>query len=74
VDDPVIDEVLAHGVSGRGDNIPADGDDLQLRAVSDQMYPPTHGATRQQDPDFFKKKSALPASTSADETKPVRKP
>jgi len=51
VDDPVADEVLAHGVSGRGDAIPADGDDDQLRTVSAEMYPPAHGQVRQQDPD-----------------------
>jgi hypothetical protein len=74
VDDPVADEVLAHGVSGRGDSIPADGDDLQLRNVSAEMYPPTHGAKRQQDPDFFKAKPSLPASTADSDEEPVRKP
>lgn len=75
VDDPVADEVLAHGVAGRGDSIPADGDDLQTRNVSAEMYPPTHGAVRQQDPDFFKAKPSLPASTSDDDAaEPVRKP
>jgi len=51
VDDPVADAILSRGVSGRGDNIPADGDDYQLRAVSSEMYPPSHGMVRQQDPD-----------------------
>jgi hypothetical protein len=74
VDDPVADEILAHGIAGRGDNIPADGDDDQLRNVSAEMYPPTHGAVRQQDPDFFKAKPPLPASTSDSDEEPVRKP
>ena len=63
VDDPVIDEVLAHGIAGRGDQIPADGD-LQLREVSSQMYPASYGHTRQQDPDALKT-AALPAKCGA---------
>jgi hypothetical protein len=75
VDDPVIAEVLAHGTSGRGDQIPADGDDDQLRPVSAESYPAAHGMVRQQNPDFFAKKTALPATTSKDgEAGPVRQP
>jgi hypothetical protein len=48
VDDPVADEVLARGVAARGDQISADGDDLQLRTVSAEMYPPSHSMKRQQ--------------------------
>ena len=55
VDDPAADMVLAHGVAGRGDQIPADDDyndaGGQLRLVSDKMLPAAHGQTRQQDPE-----------------------
>lgn len=51
VDDPVADAVLAKGIAGRDDQIPADGPDDQLRSISAKMYPPAHGAVRQQDPD-----------------------
>lgn len=70
VDDDVIGQVIAGGIAGRGDNIPADGDyndaGGQLRAVSDKMYPPAHGAVRQQNPDlvFGKAKPTLPAGQS----------
>jgi hypothetical protein len=74
VDDPTADAVLKFGTAGRPDQIPADGEDLQLRSVSAKMYPPTHGAARQQDPNFFKAKPSLPASTTADNEGPVRKP
>jgi hypothetical protein len=74
VDDPVIAEVLAHGVAGRGDAIPADGDDLQTRGVSDQSYPVSSNQVRQQDPNFFAKKAALPTGLTKGQTDPVRKP
>jgi hypothetical protein len=70
----VLSDVIAKGVAGRADAISADGDDDQLRNVSAEMYPPTHGAVRQQDPDFFRAKPSLPASTSDDEEHPVREP
>jgi len=74
VDDPVADTVLARGVAGRGDNIPADGDDDQLRTVSNKMYPPAHGMVRQQNPDAVFGKSSLPSTESDNESEPVRKP
>ncbi len=76
VDDPVADEILAHGISGRGDQIPADGDDYQLRQVSGEMYPASYGHVRQQDPDkvFGKASSSLPSSETDNETEPERKP
>jgi hypothetical protein len=73
VDDPVLAEVMAKGIAGRGDSIPADNKD-QLRQVSAEMLAPTHGAVRQQDPNFFAKKSNLPASLSDSEAEPIRKP
>jgi|HubBroStandDraft_2_1064218.scaffolds.fasta_scaffold221830_2 hypothetical protein len=72
----VLSEVIAKGVAGRGDAIPADGDDDQLRNVSAEMYPVAAFGSmkRQQDPDFFKKKPSLPASTADSDEEPVRKP
>jgi hypothetical protein len=52
----VLSEVIAGGIAGRGDSVPADGND-QLRTVSNKMLPPAHGMKRQQDPNFFAKKS-----------------
>jgi hypothetical protein len=54
----VLSEVIAKGVAGRGDAIPADGEDDQLRTVSAEMYPVAAFGSmkRQQDPDFLKKK------------------
>ena len=46
--------VIANGVAGRGDEIPADGND-QLRQVSAKQYPPAFGHRRQQDPNFWNK-------------------
>jgi hypothetical protein len=53
----VLTTIIKQGVAGRGDSIPADGN-LQLRSVSADMYPASHGAIRQQDPAavFGKKK------------------
>lgn len=75
----VLSKVIAHGVAGRGDAIPADGDyndaGGQLRAVSSKMYPPSHGMVRQQDPSILDKaKPSLPSSTTTDEEEPLRKP
>lgn len=73
-DNDVLSQVIAKGVAGRGDAIPADGDadDVggQLRSVSSKMYPAAHGMKRLQDPNFFKSKTALPASTTKDEVLP----
>lgn len=74
VDDPLADMILSKGVAGRGDNIPVDGDDDQLRTVSAEMYPAAHGMVRQQNPDLVFGKAALPAGLTDDETDPVRKP
>jgi len=52
----VLSKVIAGGVSGRGDDIPADGND-QLRQVSATPYPSAFGHQRQQDPNFWHKKS-----------------
>ena len=79
-DTDILSEVIAHGVAGRGDQIPADGDyndaGGQLRAVSSKMYPPSHGHVRQQNPDlvFGKAKPSLPAEETDNETQLVRKP
>jgi len=78
-EDDVLSQVIAQGVAGRGDNIPADDDyndaGGQLRRVSDTMYPVSPGMKRQQDPNFFQKKSgALPAGQTDNQTDPVRKP
>jgi hypothetical protein len=75
----VLSEVIAKGVAGRGDTIPADGDyddaGGQLRRVSSQMYPPSHGMVRQQNPDaVFGKGSSLPSNEADDEAEPVRQP
>jgi hypothetical protein len=70
----VLSQVIEKGVAGRGDAIPADGDDLQLRAVSDKMYPPSHGHVRQQDPDKVFGKASLAASETNNQTQPVRRP
>lgn len=55
-DEDVLSQVIAGGVAGRGDQVPADGND-QLRPVSAKMLAPAHGMKRQQDPNFFAKKS-----------------
>ncbi len=52
VDDPVADAILSKGVS-----LVVASDDDQLRTVSNKMLPPAHGMKRQQDPNFFAKKS-----------------
>jgi len=52
----VLSQVIEKGVAGRADDVPADGND-QLRTVSNKMLPPAHGMKRQQDPNFFAKKS-----------------
>ncbi len=75
----VLSQVIAGGISGRGDAIPADDDYSdaggQLRAVSSKMYPPSHGMVRQQDPSILDKaKPSLPASDANSEAQPVRKP
>ena len=55
----VLTTIIKQGVAGRGDTVPADGDDLQLRSASADMYPTTHGAVRQQNPAaVFSKKKA----------------
>jgi hypothetical protein len=80
VDDDVIGRVVAGGIAGRGDQIPADGDyndaGGQLRRVSSESYPPAHGHVRQQNPDlvFGKAKPSLPAALTDDETDTVRNP
>jgi len=82
VDDPAADMVLAHGVAGRGDSIPADDDyndaGGQLRLVSDKLYPVAAGGSmvRQQDPEkvFGKAKPSLPSNESNSQAQPVRKP
>jgi hypothetical protein len=64
IDDPALEKVLSKGIAGRGDEIPADSEagslaandlptdgSLQRRLVPDKMYPPSHGMTRQQNPD-----------------------
>jgi hypothetical protein len=62
--DNVLAQVIAKGVAGRGDNVPADGND-QLRTVSAESYPATFGMSRQQS-DYGKIGSAsLPAKTGA---------
>jgi hypothetical protein len=50
----VLSQVIAKGVAGRGDDIPADGNG-QLRAISPEMYPTAFGMKRQQAPDFWSK-------------------
>ncbi len=71
----VLSQIIEKGVAGRGDDIPADGND-QLRPVSNKMYPAAHGHVRQQNPDlvFGNAKPSLPASTTDDESEPVRQP
>lgn len=39
----VLSKVIAGGVAGRDDNIPADGVDWQRRKIDDTAYPPAHG-------------------------------
>jgi len=79
-EDDVLSQVIAQGIAGRDDQIPADGDyndaGGQLRRVSDVSYPPTHGAVRQQDPNFWAKpkSAALPEKQIDNETQPARKP
>jgi hypothetical protein len=69
----VLAQVIAKGVAGRGDDVPADGND-QLRAVSAEMYPTAHGMKRQQAANFWNKGSTLvPAKMTDDEEQPVRK-
>jgi hypothetical protein len=41
----VLSQVIAHGVSGRDDKIPADGN-LQTRSVAAKPYPTTYGMTK----------------------------
>jgi hypothetical protein len=47
---------------------------VQTRTVSADQYPAAHGQVAQQDPAKVFNKATLPASTSKDETEPVRKP
>jgi len=75
----VLSMVIAGGIAGRGDAIPADDDyndaGGQLRTVSDKMYPATFGMKRQQDPSILDKaKPSLPAGETDNQTQPVRKP
>lgn len=47
VDDPVLAQVIAQGVAGRPDQVPADGN-TQQRTVSATPYEASHGLRRQQ--------------------------
>ena len=73
-DDGVLAELIAKG-SARDDSGDLRGSS-QLRHDYDDAkgYPPANGAVRQQDPNFWTKKSALPEKQSDNETRPVRKP
>jgi hypothetical protein len=42
----VLSQVIAHGVAGRNDRIPADGVDWQRRVVRDDSYPLAHGMAK----------------------------
>lgn len=70
----VLSEVIARGVSGRGDSVPADGEDFQRRVVSAKPYPAAHGMVRQQADYESIGKPNLPATLTDDESDPVRKP
>lgn len=67
----VLSQIIAKGVAGRGDEIPADGS-LQQRAISAQSYPLAHGMKRQQ-MDYHKiGVRDLPAKQTDNETEPER--
>jgi hypothetical protein len=71
VDDDVIGQVIAGGIAGRGDKIPADGSD-QLREVSAESYPAAHGMKSPNLP--AGKFNALPEKLGDNSAAPVRKP
>lgn len=73
--DEGLAQVIARGVAGRGDTIPADDAVAdRRRTVSADQYPTTFGMRRQQ-MDYAKIGVAdLPASTSDSAEEPVRKP
>ncbi len=67
-DDPIMDQVLAKGVAGRGDFAPADDND-QLRPVSAGSYPVAAQMKRQQSDLADIGKNALPAKSGASAAK-----
>lgn len=42
----VLSQVIAHGVAGRDDNLPADGVDWQRRKIDPTPYPPSYGMAK----------------------------
>jgi hypothetical protein len=63
-DDGVLAQVIAQGVAGHADNVPAD-DNTQQRKVDATAYPAAHGLTRQQADYADIGKNSLPKTLGA---------
>lgn len=69
----VLSKVIAGGVAGRDDRIPADGVDWQRRKIDDTPYAPSHGMAKR-GIDSGSPGGVVPEKTGWNPTAPVRQP